>query len=154
MPSSGAWNMSFGKVYFLECLIRISSLRTIIFLKIKNMVIKLVKGTVKWFDGRKGFGFINSEDEIDVFVHFSALAGNDDEYKTLNENDEVEFELTEGQKGPQASNVVVTKKAPPQQSLSYGGGGGGGGRGGGGRGGKGRGGKGRGGRSGGKKRSY
>ena len=97
------------------------------------MVIKLVKGTVKWFDGRKGFGFISSEDGTDVFVHFSALAGNDDEYKTLNENDEVEFEVTEGQKGPQASNVVVTKKAPPQQSSSYGGGGrssGGGGRGG------------------------
>ena len=123
------------------------------------MVIKLVKGTVKWFNGRKGFGFINSEEGTDVFVHFSALAGNDDEYKTLNENDEVEFELTEGQKGPQASNVVVTKKAPPQQSSFYGGGGGGGrgggGRGGGGRGGGGRGGGGRGGgRSGGKKRSY
>ena len=120
------------------------------------MVIKLVKGTVKWFDGRKGFGFINSEEGADVFVHFSALAGNDDEYKTLNENDEVEFEVTEGQKGPQASNVVVTKKAPPQQSLSYGGGGrgggGGGGRSGGGRSGGGRGSKGRGGRNGGKKK--
>ena len=115
------------------------------------MVIKLVKGTVKWFDGRKGFGFINSEEGTDVFVHFSALAGNDDEYKTLNENDEVEFEVTEGQKGPQASNVVVTKKAPPQQSLSFGGGGrSGGGRSGGGRSGSRRG----GGRSGGKKRRY
>ena len=120
------------------------------------MVIKLVKGTVNWFDGRKGFGFINSEEGTDVFVHFSALAGNDDEYKTLNENDEVEYEVTEGQKGPQASNVVVTKKAPPQQSLSYGGGGrgggGGGGRSGGGRSGGGRGSKGRGGRNGGKKK--
>ncbi len=78
------------------------------------MVLKLAKGTVKWFNSRKGFGFINSEDGTDVFVHFSALAGEDDEYKTLNENDKVEFEVTEGQKGPQASNVVVTEKAPPQ----------------------------------------
>ena len=96
---------------------------------------KLVKGTVKWFNSRKGFGFINSEEGSDVFVHFSALSGDDDEYKTLNENDEVEFEVTPGEKGPQASNVVVTKKAPPSQQSSYGGYGGGGGRGGGGRGG-------------------
>jgi len=96
------------------------------------MVMKLVKGTVKWFNSRKGFGFINSEEGSDVFVHFSALSGDDDEYKTLNENDEVEFETTQGEKGPQASNVVVTKKAPPSQQSSYGGGyGGGGGRGGG-----------------------
>jgi len=88
----------------------------------------LVKGTVKWFNSRKGFGFINSEEGNDVFVHFSALAGDEDEYKTLNENDEVEFEVTEGQKGPQASNVVVTKKAPPQLgSYNRGGGRGGGG---------------------------
>ena len=102
------------------------------------MVIKLVKGTVKWFDSRKGFGFINSEEGNDVFVHFSELSGDDDEYKTLNENDEVEFDVVQGEKGPQASNVVVTKKAPPQLDSrgSYGGGG----RGGGGRGGRGRGG--------------
>jgi len=59
----------------------------------------LTTGTVKWFNSRKGFGFINSEDGTDVFVHYSALAGGDDEYKTLNENDKVEFEVTEGQKG-------------------------------------------------------
>ncbi len=63
----------------------------------------MVKGTVKWFNSRKGFGFINSEEGNDVFVHYTALAGTDDEYKTLNENDKVEFEVTEGQKGPQAS---------------------------------------------------
>jgi CspA family cold shock protein len=91
------------------------------------LVLKLVTGTVKWFNSRKGFGFINSEDGTDVFVHFSALAGGDDEYKTLNENDKVEFEVTEGQKGPQASNVVVTEKAPPSFN-SYNRGGGGGGR--------------------------
>jgi len=86
------------------------------------MVLKLVKGTVKWFNSRKGFGFISSEDGNDVFVHFSALAGGDDEYKTLNENDKVEFEVTEGQKGPQANNVVVIEKAPRQpNSFSRGG---------------------------------
>ncbi len=83
----------------------------------------MTTGTVKWFNSRKGFGFINSEDGTDVFVHFSALAGGDDEYKTLNENDKVEFEITEGQKGPQASNVVVTEKAPPSMN-SYNRGGG------------------------------
>ena len=88
----------------------------------KKLVLKLTKGTVKWFNSRKGFGFINSEDGDDVFVHYTALAGGDDEYKTLNENDKVEFEITEGQKGPQASNVVVTEKAPPQfNSYSRGG---------------------------------
>jgi CspA family cold shock protein len=95
------------------------------------MVIKLVKGTVKWFNSNKGFGFINSEEGNDVFVHFSALAGDDDDYKTLNENDEVEFDVVQGDKGPQANNVVVTKKSPPSENRSYGGGGGSGGRGGG-----------------------
>jgi CspA family cold shock protein len=78
----------------------------------------LVQGTVKWFNSRKGYGFITSEDNQDVFVHFSALAGGDDEYKTLNEGDKVEFETTEGAKGPQAANVVVTQKAP-RQSTSF-----------------------------------
>jgi len=90
----------------------------------------LVKGTVKWFNSNKGFGFINSEEGNDVFVHFSALAGDgddDDDYKTLNENDEVEFDVVQGEKGPQANNVVVTKKAPPSEKKSYGGGGRGGG---------------------------
>jgi CspA family cold shock protein len=74
-----------------------------------------LKGTVKWFNSRKGYGFINSEEDgSDVFVHYTALAGREDEYKTLNEGDKVEFEVVEGQKGPQASNVVVTEKAPQQ----------------------------------------
>ncbi|MFX1409749.1 MAG: cold-shock protein [Promethearchaeota archaeon] len=72
----------------------------------------MVKGTVKWFNSRKGYGFINSEDGNDVFVHYSALAGREDEYLTLNENDKVEFEVVQGQKGPQATDVVVTEKAP------------------------------------------
>jgi len=76
------------------------------------LVFKLVSGTVKWFDGRKGYGFISSEDGNDVFVHYSAIKKEGDEYATLNENDKVEFDVSEGQKGPQASNVVITEKAP------------------------------------------
>ena len=76
------------------------------------MVIKLVKGTVKWFNSRKGYGFINSEEGNDVFVHYSALTGGEDEYLTLNELDKVEFDVIQGNKGPQASNVVVIEKAP------------------------------------------
>jgi CspA family cold shock protein len=60
-------------------------------------------GTVKWFSSEKGFGFISQEDGPDVFVHFSAIAG--EGYKNLDENQKVEFELTQGPKGPQASNV-------------------------------------------------
>lgn len=77
----------------------------------------MTTGTVKWFNSQKGYGFISSEDGTDIFVHFSALAdGDDDEHKSLNENDKVEFDITEGQKGPQASNVVVTEKAPKPQN--------------------------------------
>ena len=61
-------------------------------------------GSVKWFDERKGFGFIEREDESDVFVHFRAITG--DGYKTLTEGQEVEFDVEQGEKGPQASNVV------------------------------------------------
>jgi len=81
-----------------------------------------MKGTVKWFNGRKGYGFITTEEGNEVFVHFSAIGTEGDEFKTLNENDEVEFEVTEGQKGPQASNVTITKKAPkPQNPYNRGG---------------------------------
>ena len=81
-------------------------------MKFENLVFKLTKGTVKWFNSRKGYGFINTEEGTDVFVHYSALSGRDDEYKTLHENDKVEFDIVEGQKGPQASNVIVTEEAP------------------------------------------
>jgi CspA family cold shock protein len=60
-------------------------------------------GTVKWFSPDKGFGFISREDGDDVFVHFSAIQG--DGYRNLEENQKVEFEVTQGPKGPQASNV-------------------------------------------------
>jgi CspA family cold shock protein len=63
-----------------------------------------MKGTVKWFNGTKGYGFITTEEGNDVFVHFSAIQM--DGYKTLEEDDVVEFEITNGEKGPQASNVT------------------------------------------------
>ncbi|GHH98901.1 cold-shock protein [Neobacillus kokaensis] len=61
------------------------------------------KGKVKWFNGEKGFGFIEREGGEDVFVHFSAIQG--EGYKTLEEGQEVSFDLEQGQRGPQAANV-------------------------------------------------
>ncbi len=62
------------------------------------------KGSVNWFNAEKGYGFITGEDGKDIFVHFSAIVG--EGFKTLNEGQEVTFELIEGPKGLQASNVV------------------------------------------------
>jgi CspA family cold shock protein len=62
-------------------------------------------GTVKWFNSEKGYGFISQEDGPDVFVHFSAIQG--EGYRNLEENQKVEFDLTQGQKGPQAANVRI-----------------------------------------------
>jgi CspA family cold shock protein len=63
----------------------------------------MAKGTVKWFNDSKGFGFIQREDGPDVFVHFSAIEGSG--FRSLQEGQEVEFEVTQGPKGPQAANV-------------------------------------------------
>jgi len=64
-----------------------------------------VKGTVKFFNDSKGFGFIEQESGPDVFAHFSAISG--DGFKTLAEGQKVEFTVTQGQKGPQAENIVA-----------------------------------------------
>jgi CspA family cold shock protein len=66
------------------------------------------RGSVKWFDDRKGYGFIAREGGKDIFVHFSAIQGNG--FKTLSEGEEVEFEIVNGPKGEQATNVQKPKE--------------------------------------------
>ena len=63
-----------------------------------------ITGTVKWFNESKGYGFIEQESGPDVFAHFSAIQASG--FKTLTEGQKVEFEITQGEKGPQASNIV------------------------------------------------
>ncbi len=65
-----------------------------------------MEGTVKWFDSAKGYGFIQTEEGNEVFVHYSAITGKKG-YRTLKEGESVSFEITEGGKGPQAANVIV-----------------------------------------------
>lgn len=72
-----------------------------------------VQGKVKWFSNVKGFGFIEQEGGQDVFVHYSSIQG--EGYKTLEEGDVVSFDIIQGEKGPQASNVVKDKKAKAEQ---------------------------------------
>ena len=69
--------------------------------------VERMKGTEKWFNNAKGYGFIGREDGPDVFVHYSAIAS--EGYKSLQEGDQVEFEIVDGQKGPQAANVNKPK---------------------------------------------
>ena len=64
-----------------------------------------MQGKVKWFNNSKGYGFIGRDNGADIFVHYTAIIG--DGYRTLQEGDSVEFEIVQGPKGPQASNVVV-----------------------------------------------
>ena len=71
-----------------------------------NQEVKMAQGSVKWFNGEKGYGFIAVEGGPDVFVHFSAITGSG--YRSLEEGQKVEFDITQGQKGPQAENVRVT----------------------------------------------
>ncbi|MFQ6077653.1 MAG: cold-shock protein [Thermodesulfobacteriota bacterium] len=65
----------------------------------------MARGRVKWFSEKKGYGFITQEDGNDVFVHYSAI--NTEGFRTLQEGDEVEFEISQGEKGLQATNVTV-----------------------------------------------
>ncbi len=67
----------------------------------------MATGTVKWFSPEKGYGFIQQENGPDVFVHFSAISGAG--YRNLEENQKVEFDITQGQKGPQAANVRLAE---------------------------------------------
>jgi cold shock protein len=67
--------------------------------------VTMAQGTVKWFNGDKGYGFIAVDGGPDVFVHFSAINGSG--YRSLEEGQQVEFDITQGQKGPQAENVRV-----------------------------------------------
>jgi cold shock protein len=70
----------------------------------------VANGTVKWFNADKGFGFITQENGPDVFVHYSAITDTTG-YKSLNEGDQVEFQITQGAKGPQAQSVRKTTTA-------------------------------------------
>jgi cold shock protein len=78
------------------------------------------KGTVKWFNNTKGYGFLGREDGADVFVHYSSIQR--EGYKSLKEGDEVEFDIIEGAKGPQADQVArlkeVASEASPQSASA------------------------------------
>jgi CspA family cold shock protein len=80
-----------------------------------------ITGIVKWFNTRKGYGFIIPDESHDIgkdiFVHYSAIQVEQDEFATLNQNDEVEFEVIDTDRGFEARNVVVTKKAPKSRQL-------------------------------------
>ena len=95
--------------YQPSCKLTIYALFAIIFTCVRAIFnvggLKMANGTVKWFNNQKGYGFITDEEGKDVFVHFSGL--NMEGFKTLEEGQKVEFDLTEGEKGPQATNVTV-----------------------------------------------
>lgn len=73
-------------------------------------------GKIKWFDTKKGYGFIIADDGKEYFLHYTGVANhNDEDYVRFNNGDEVEFNIMNGAKGEQACDVVVTKAAPPQK---------------------------------------
>jgi CspA family cold shock protein len=76
------------------------------------------KGTVKWFNNAKGYGFLGREGGADVFVHYSSIQI--EGYKSLKEGDEVEFDIIEGTKGPQADQVIRLRDATAKQGASQG----------------------------------
>ena len=80
------------------------SLRGLEFRCFWEVAMDRIKGTVKWFNNAKGYGFLGREDGPDVFIHYSAITT--EGYKSLQEGDKVEFEITQGTKGPQAVNVT------------------------------------------------
>lgn len=96
-------------VYFFTISFAISGVKVILLIPLLFTFIvrrsMSMTGTVKWFNADKGFGFIEREDGDDVFVHFSAIQA--EGFKTLNEGQTVEFEIVEGNRGPQAANVVA-----------------------------------------------
>ena len=75
-----------------------------------------LKGTVKWFNNAKGYGFIGRDDGPDVFVHYSAISS--EGYKSLQEGDAVDFEIVQGQKGPQAANVTKSSDSSAAPLLN------------------------------------
>jgi CspA family cold shock protein len=76
----------------------------------------MAEGTVKWFNARKGYGFIATTDGSDVFVHYSSISS--DGYKTLAEGDPVTFDIVQGEKGPRAENVVPRSPANAETKKS------------------------------------
>ena len=79
----------------------------------------MATGSVKWFNGRKGYGFIlDDATKTDVFVHYSAIVNKENEFRTLNEGDKVTFEIVAGKKGNEARQVAVTEAAPRQERAS------------------------------------
>lgn len=75
------------------------------------------KGTVKWFNNSKGFGFITMEDGTDIFVHYSGIVS-DKKFKSIKEGQTVEFEITDGEKGKQAINVTVVETVAEDEEIT------------------------------------
>jgi CspA family cold shock protein len=79
----------------------------------------MVNGIVKWFNSRKGYGFITTDKSEDIFVHFSSILDDESGFRTLYEGDKVEFEIVEGQKGKQAKDVRITEKGSRMKRNNF-----------------------------------